>query len=221
MVLIKKQTSHFCINFFIIPNPDIETSLRVQVIDVHKEFTKTGHTSLVIRFFESFLGILRTCALNLVFYVGIWDNVRMKALVQRVKQANVVVDGKTVGEIKQGILAFIGVEQTDTTLNADKLLKKIISYRIFSDQNNKMNLSLQDINGGLLLVSQFTLVANTQKGLRPSFSCAGSPETSKQLYDYMIEQAQLSALKIQTGVFAADMQIALINDGPVTFNLQC
>ncbi|MCF6319440.1 MAG: D-aminoacyl-tRNA deacylase [Proteobacteria bacterium] len=145
----------------------------------------------------------------------------MKALIQRVKQANVVVDGKTVGEIKQGVLAFIGVEQTDTTLNADKLLKKIISYRIFSDQNDKMNLSLQDINGELLLVSQFTLVANTKKGLRPSFSNAGSPKTSKQLYDYMIKQAQLTSLKIQTGVFAADMQIALINDGPVTFNLQC
>ncbi len=145
----------------------------------------------------------------------------MKALIQRVKQAKVVVDGKTVGEINQGILAFIGVEQSDTTINADKLLKKIMSYRIFSDENGKMNLSLQDIQGGLLLVSQFTLVANTQKGLRPSFSNAGSPDMSKQLYSYMIEQAQNTSLTIQTGVFAADMEVSLVNDGPVTFNLQC
>ncbi len=145
----------------------------------------------------------------------------MKALIQRVKQAKVVVDGKTVGEINQGILAFIGVEQSDTTINADKLLKKIMSYRIFSDENGKMNLSLQDIQGGLLLVSQFTLVANTQKGLRPSFSNAGSPDLSKQLYGYMIEQAQNTSLTIQTGVFAADMEVSLVNDGPVTFNLQC
>lgn len=145
----------------------------------------------------------------------------MKALIQRVKQAKVVVDGKAVGEINQGILAFIGVEQSDTTINADKLLKKIMSYRIFSDKNGKMNLSLQDIQGGLLLVSQFTLVANTQKGLRPSFSNAGSPEMSKQLYKHMLEQANKMLLTIQSGVFAADMEISLINDGPVTFNLQC
>ena len=145
----------------------------------------------------------------------------MRALIQRVKQAKVAVNDKTVGEINQGILAFIGVEQSDTITNADKLLKKIISYRIFSDENDKMNLSLQDIKGGLLLVSQFTLVANTQKGLRPSFSNAGSPDMSKQLYDYMIEQAQKTSLAIQTGVFAADMEISLVNDGPVTFNLQC
>lgn len=145
----------------------------------------------------------------------------MKALIQRVKFAKVEVDDITVGEIKQGILAFIGVEQSDTTLNADKLLKKIISYRIFSDDNDKMNLSLNDIQGELLLVSQFTLVANTQKGLRPSFSNAGSPETSKELYLYMIEQANNTELLIQSGVFAADMQVTLVNDGPVTFNLQC
>jgi len=145
----------------------------------------------------------------------------MKALIQRVTQAKVVVDGTTVGEINQGILAFIGVEQSDATTNADKLLNKIINYRIFSDNDDKMNLSLQDINGGLLLVSQFTLVANTQKGLRPSFSNAGSPDMSKQLYEYMIEQAKSTSLTVQTGVFAADMEVSLINDGPVTFNLQC
>lgn len=145
----------------------------------------------------------------------------MKALIQRVKSAQVDVDGKTVGKIDQGILAFIGVEKSDSRENADKLLKKILSYRIFSDANDKMNLSLQDIGGELLLVSQFTLVANTQKGLRPSFSSAGSPELSQELFDYMIKQAQETSLKIQTGIFAADMQVSLINDGPVTFNLQC
>lgn len=145
----------------------------------------------------------------------------MKALIQRVQTAKVEVDSKVVGEIQQGLLALIGVEKEDTQDNADKLLKKILSYRIFSDDNDKMNLSLQDIGGELLLVSQFTLVADTNKGLRPSFSSAGTPALSKDLYDYMIQQAQLSGLKIQTGIFAADMQVSLINDGPVTFNLQC
>ena len=138
---------------------------------------------------------------NLPLYFVFFYNVYMKALIQRVKHAKVEVDNKTVGEINQGILAFIGVEQSDTTVNADKLLKKIISYRIFSDTDDKMNLSLNDIKGGLLLVSQFTLVANTQKGLRPSFSNAGSPDMSKELYQHMIEQAQNTQLTIQTGVF--------------------
>lgn len=161
---------------------------------------------------------LKTCAIILFHYQ---DLGKMKALIQRVRYAKVEVDNKVVGNINQGILAFIGVEQTDTTLNADKLLKKITSYRIFSDDSGKMNLSLNDIKGELLLVSQFTLVANTLKGLRPSFSNAGSPEMSKELYRYMIEQAKNTQLTIQTGVFAADMQITLTNDGPVTFNLQC
>lgn len=145
----------------------------------------------------------------------------MKALIQRVKQAKVEVEKKIVGEIKQGVLALIGVEKTDDKESVDKLLKKIISYRIFTDDEDKMNLSLLDVKGGLLLVSQFTLVANTHKGLRPSFSCAGSPLLSEELFDYMVQQAQKTSLKIQTGVFAAHMQISLINDGPVTFNLQC
>ncbi len=145
----------------------------------------------------------------------------MKALIQRVKKAQVQVDNKSVGQIGQGILALIGVEKYDTQANVDKLLKKIVSYRIFSDQQGKMNLSLQDIDAELLLVSQFTLVANTNKGLRPSFSSAGTPALSEELYDYMIQQAIKTKLKIQTGVFAADMQISLINDGPVTFNIQC
>lgn len=145
----------------------------------------------------------------------------MKALIQRVKKAQVDVDGTTIGQIKQGVLVFVGIEKTDTEDKAQKLLKKIINYRIFSDADDKMNLSVQDISGELLLVSQFTLVANTQKGLRPSFSSAASPQISKELYGYFVEQAKTTKLNIQTGEFAANMQISLINDGPVTFNLQC
>jgi len=145
----------------------------------------------------------------------------MKALIQRVQKAHVEVEGKIVGQINQGLLALIGVEKLDTQEIVDKLLNKIISYRVFSDANDKMNLSLQDIQGELLLVSQFTLVANTKKGLRPSFSSAADPVLSQQLYDYIIQKAEKKSLKIQSGVFGADMQISLINDGPVTFNLQC
>ena len=145
----------------------------------------------------------------------------MRALIQRVKKAQVDVEGKTIGQIEHGILALIGIEKTDTIDNAQKLLKKICNYRIFSDDEDKMNLSLKDINGGLLLVSQFTLVANTQKGLRPSFSSAANPQMSEELYDYLVAQAIDTNLNIQTGQFAADMQISLINDGPVTFNLKC
>jgi D-tyrosyl-tRNA(Tyr) deacylase len=145
----------------------------------------------------------------------------MIALIQRVKKAQVDVSGKTVGKINQGILALIGVEKTDSPENADKLLKKITNYRIFSDNNNKMNNSLRDIEGDLLLVSQFTLVADTQKGLRPSFSSAGSPELSNDLFEYIVNKAKETGLKIQTGIFAADMQVSLVNDGPVTFSLKC
>ncbi len=145
----------------------------------------------------------------------------MKALIQRVKKAQVDVNSETVGQINKGILAFVGVERDDHEQQVDKLLKKIINYRIFADENDKMNRSLIDIQGGLLLVSQFTLVAETQNGLRPSFSKAGNPEHSQKLYRYMIKQAKKTGLFIQTGKFAANMQISLINDGPVTFNLSC
>ncbi|HHL32369.1 MAG TPA: D-tyrosyl-tRNA(Tyr) deacylase [Oceanospirillales bacterium] len=145
----------------------------------------------------------------------------MRALIQRVKQAQVDVGKTTVGKIHQGILAFIGVEKNDTPEIATRLLKKIISYRIFSDAAGKMNLSLTDIKGELLLVSQFTLLADTQKGLRPSFSKAGDPALSKHLYEFMLAQSQQSGIKTQAGIFAADMQVSLINDGPVTFNLAC
>lgn len=143
----------------------------------------------------------------------------MKALIQRVASASVAVEGDVVGEIAQGILLFLGVEQGDDLKKADKLLEKVLKYRIFSDQNERMNLSLLDIRGELLVVSQFTLVANTQKGLRPSFSKAGLPDESNILYQYFIEQAGRSGLNVATGRFGADMAVSLVNDGPVTFNL--
>ena len=145
----------------------------------------------------------------------------MKALVQRVKTAKVEVKDQTVGEISQGILLLLGVEKQDSKEIADKLLEKVCNYRIFSDENDKMNLSLKDIEGELLIVSQFTLVANTQKGLRPSFSCGADPVSGKKLYDYFVNQASLKLPgKIQTGQFAANMQVSLQNDGPVTFSLE-
>jgi len=143
----------------------------------------------------------------------------MKALIQRVSSASVEIEGEVVGEITQGLLLFLGVEKGDDKQKADKLLEKILKYRIFSDRNDRMNLSLIDILGELLIVSQFTLVADTQKGLRPSFSSAGLPEDSKTLYEYFVEQAAKSGLKIATGCFGADMAVSLVNDGPVTFNL--
>lgn len=144
----------------------------------------------------------------------------MIALIQRVKKAQVDVEGQTIGQIGHGILAFIGVEKDDNKQQADALLRKIISYRIFNDFNGKMNLSLQDIGGELLLVSQFTLVANTQKGLRPSFSSGASPAEGERLFNYLCQQAKKTELTIATGQFAADMQVSLVNDGPVTFWLQ-
>jgi len=144
----------------------------------------------------------------------------MIALIQRVSQAQVHVDNKTVGAISAGILALIGVERDDTEEKADKLLNKILNYRIFNDANQRMNLSIQDISGELLLVSQFTLVADTQKGNRPGFSRGASPQLGAQLFDYLCEQAKYKNVHTQTGIFAADMQVELINDGPVTFWLQ-
>ncbi|WP_395377281.1 D-aminoacyl-tRNA deacylase [Marinicella sp. W31] len=144
----------------------------------------------------------------------------MIALIQRVSKAQVTVNNKTVGAINQGILALIGVERDDTEEKADKLLKKILNYRMFSDNDQRMNLSVQDIAGELLLVSQFTLVAETQKGNRPGFSRGATPELGAQLFDYLCQHAQATTVPVQTGIFAADMQVELINDGPVTFWLQ-
>lgn len=143
----------------------------------------------------------------------------MQGLIQRVTHANVVIDQQLVGEIKQGIVLLLGVEKEDDESSADKLLHKVTNYRIFNDENDKMNLSLKDIQGELLVVSQFTLAANTKKGMRPSFSSAATPSQAQALYNYFVEQATLLGIKVATGEFAADMQVSLCNDGPVTFNL--
>lgn len=144
----------------------------------------------------------------------------MKALIQRVKTASVEVDSECVGKIEQGILLLLGVEKEDTPADADKLLKKILGYRIFADEEGKMNLNVQQINGGLLVVSQFTIVADTRKGLRPSFSSGASPALGEELYDYFVKQASELHNDVATGCFAADMQVSLVNDGPVTFWLE-
>lgn len=144
----------------------------------------------------------------------------MKGLIQRVKHGSVVVDGETVGEIGPGILLLLGIEKGDDSVLADKLLDKVLKYRIFSDEQGKMNLGLKDVGGGLLIVSQFTLVADTRKGLRPSFSSGASPEQGERLYNYFVEQAQALHQEVATGRFGADMKVSLLNDGPVTFMLE-
>lgn len=144
----------------------------------------------------------------------------MKGLIQRVKHASVVVDGESIGAIDHGILLLLGVEKHDTTAQADKLLKKILGYRIFGDDTGRMNLNLQQVGGGLLVVSQFTLVADTAKGLRPGFSNGATPEKGQELYDYFVAAAQKSHNPVATGKFGADMKVSLLNDGPVTFLLE-
>jgi len=144
----------------------------------------------------------------------------MIALLQRVQHANVSVDDKMIANIDKGLLVFIGVERGDSQIQADKLLSRLLAYRVFSDENDKMNLSIQDIKGGLLLVPQFTLAANTNKGLRPSFTTAAVPADGEILFNYFCTQAKQQYHPIETGQFAADMQVTLTNDGPVTFWLQ-
>jgi len=143
----------------------------------------------------------------------------MQGLIQRVTHAKVDVSGECVGAIGKGILLLLGVEKLDDESTADKLLHKVSNYRIFTDDAGKMNLSLKDIEGELLVVSQFTLAADTKKGMRPSFSSAGTPAQAEALYDYFVAQAKATGIKVQTGQFGADMQVSLCNDGPVTFNL--
>jgi len=143
----------------------------------------------------------------------------MQGLIQRVTHAKVEVSGECVGAIDKGILLLLGVEKLDDESTADKLLHKVSNYRIFTDDAGKMNLSLKDIEGDLLVVSQFTLAADTKKGMRPSFSSAGTPVQAEALYDYFVAQAKAAGIKVQTGQFAANMQVSLCNDGPVTFNL--
>ena len=144
----------------------------------------------------------------------------MIALLQRVTQANVKVNGEVVGEIGAGILALLGVQKDDDAAQADRLLERLLSYRIFPDSEDKMNLSLKDMEGGLLLVPQFTLAADTQKGTRPSFSSAAHPDDGRRLFDYVLERAQQTHPHVASGIFGADMKVSLVNDGPVTFWLQ-
>lgn len=144
----------------------------------------------------------------------------MIALIQRVKHAKVEVSGEVVGEISQGILVLLGVEKNDDQAKAKKLSQKVLNYRIFSDENDKMNLNVQQVQGALLIVSQFTLVADTQSGNRPSFSSGASPQLGQEMYQYFIECCQQTETPCESGRFGADMQVTLVNDGPVTFQLQ-
>ncbi len=144
----------------------------------------------------------------------------MKGLLQRVTGARVEVAGDVVGAIDQGLLVLVAVEPGDTQANAAKLLNKLLNYRVFSDADGKMNRSLADIGGGLLLVSQFTLAADTQNGLRPSFSTAAPPALAQALFDHLLTEARRLHPRVESGRFGADMQVHLVNDGPVTFMLQ-
>lgn len=144
----------------------------------------------------------------------------MIGLLQRVSSAQVVVEGATTGRIATGLLVLIGVEKGDAAAQADRLLQRLLGYRVFADDDDKMNNSVQDIGGGLLLVPQFTLAADTDKGMRPSFSSAAPPAEGERLFDYLVEQARQRHDLVETGVFGADMKVSLLNDGPVTFWLQ-
>lgn len=144
----------------------------------------------------------------------------MISVIQRVAQAEVRVGGSCVGKIGRGILALVAVERGDAEAQAERLAERILGYRIFPDDEGKMNLSLADIGGELLLVSQFTLAADTRKGTRPSFTPAAAPEEGRRLFDYFVEAVKKRHSSIATGQFGADMQVALINDGPVTFTLR-
>lgn len=146
-------------------------------------------------------------------------NNNMKFVIQRVNRASVEVNGSIVGKIGKGFLVFIGVSNTDTKEIADRYLKKMIGLRIFKDENEKTNLSLSDVNGELLLVSQFTLYANCKKGNRPSFTEAGSPDLANDLYEYLVSEAKKLVSVVETGIFGADMKISLENDGPFTIIL--
>lgn len=143
----------------------------------------------------------------------------MKFVIQRVTAASCVVDGTVTGAIKDGFCVFIGVAETDTKQIADKMIQKLIGMRIFSDENDKINLSLRDINGSLLLISQFTLYANCRKGNRPSFTDAGNPDMANEMYEYIIAECKKQIPNVQTGIFGADMKLEIHNDGPFTIIL--
>jgi len=144
----------------------------------------------------------------------------MLSVVQRVSEAKVVVAGRTVGEIGAGLLVLLCAERGDTEAQAGKLLAKLLKLRIFSDEAGKMNRSVQDVGGGLLVVSQFTLAADTAGGNRPSFTNAAAPDEGRRLYEYFVAQARAAHPQVQTGEFAADMKVHLVNDGPVTIPLR-
>ncbi|ANY61354.1 D-tyrosyl-tRNA(Tyr) deacylase [Comamonas aquatica] len=144
----------------------------------------------------------------------------MITVLQRVRAAHVEIDGQVVGRIGAGLLALVCAEQGDTEQEADKLLAKVLKLRIFSDAEGKMNRSVQDVGGGLLIVSQFTLAADASGGNRPSFTQAARPEAGRRLYDYVVQQARRLHPVVQTGEFGADMQVHLVNDGPVTIPLR-
>ncbi len=145
----------------------------------------------------------------------------MKALIQRVTNAKVEVDGEITGEINQGLLVFLGIEKYDEKAEVDKMIKRLLSYRVFYDNKGKMNLSVEDIAGDLLIVSQFTLVADTTSGTRPGFSTAKPPVEAESLYNYFLTNMQDAYTNVSSGIFGADMQVSLTNDGPVTFLLSC
>ncbi len=145
----------------------------------------------------------------------------MIGLLQRTSQAQVVVDDEVVGKIGPGLLVLVGVERGDDQAKADRLLERLLNYRVFPDEEGRMNLSLQDTDGGLLLVPQFTLAADTKKGNRPGFSNAAKPDDGQYLFNYLYAQARERHPQVEKGIFGADMQVSLTNEGPVTFWLQC
>ena len=144
----------------------------------------------------------------------------MKIVVQRVKKADVKVDGEIVGKIDKGFMVLVGVTHTDTKENADYLAKKLCKLRVFEDENEKMNLSLKDVGGKLLLISQFTLYANTTDGNRPSFIEAAKPEQANEIYEYFCDKCKEQGIEVQKGIFGAHMDVSLINDGPVTIIIE-
>lgn len=143
----------------------------------------------------------------------------MIALIQRVSWANVKVDNEIVGEIDKGLLVFLAIEPEDTEAKAKRLAERVAGYRVFEDENEKMNLNVKQVKGDILVVSQFTLAADTTRGMRPSFTSAATPKFSDELYQYFYQQLRGMGFKAPTGIFGADMKVSLLNDGPVTFHL--